>query len=155
MTTTAQRHIDAISARIVNKTNVIGLRKALNHVARLRAGYSGNRSSVTPEQADYIEELLDHKQPLVVGELHESGLKLLRSPRYKKRLENYQDVIANLQAFHLVRFDMVGNGIGKAVPVYKATAGGESYFYFRNVPWQTAYFDGEESGPVIVGRNSR
>lgn len=40
-----------------------------------------------------------------------------------------------------------------AVPVYRATAGGENYFYFRNIPWQSANAYGEESGPVIVRGN--
>ncbi len=150
---TFQRHLDAIAGGTVTKSNVIGIRKAINHVERLRAGWSGNRSNVTPEQCDTLETALERRQPLVIGALHESGLALLRSKRYAKRLANYADVIANLKAFHLVRFDRIGNGGRYAVPVYRATAGGENYFYFRNIPWQSAWTSGEESGPVIVRGN--
>src|SRR3954470_14334187 len=83
--TTAERHFNAIADGRVTKSNVIGIRKAINHVERLRAGYSGNRSSVTPDQAAWLERALADREPHVVGELHESGLKLLRSPRYRKR----------------------------------------------------------------------
>jgi hypothetical protein len=150
---TAKKHLDAIASGRVTKSNVIGIRKAINHVERLRAGWSGNRSNVTPEQCDEIEAALERRQPLVIGELHESGLALLRSKRYAKRLANYVDVIGNLKAFHLVRFDRIGRDGSHAVPVYRATAGGENFFYFRNVPWQTAWTSGEESGPVIVKGN--
>lgn len=150
MNPTVQRHVDAVSAFQVSKSNIIGIRKALNHAERLRAGYSGNRSSVTIADAERIEELVEHKQPLVVGELHETGLKLLRDRRYAGRLEHVADIIANLKAFHLVRFDRIGPRGMHVVPVYRATAGGENYFYFRNVPWQSAHYMGEESGPVIV-----
>lgn len=148
MNATAERHLKAIAHGAVTRSHVIGIRKALNHVGRLRAGWSGNRSNVTPAEADAIEAALERRQPLVIGELHDSGLALLRSKRYAKRLANYADVIANLKAFHLVRFDELR--AGHVVPVYRATAGGENYFYFRNIPWQSAWSLGEESGPTIV-----
>lgn len=145
---TVQRHIDAVSACNVTKSNVIGMRKIINHGERIRAGWSGNRSSATPDDMDRLKELVEHKQPLVTGELHETGLAVLRNKRYAKRLEHYMDVIANIKAFHLVRFDRIGDRGQYAVPVYRANAGAGAYFYFRNIPWQS-----HGDGPEIVKGN--
>lgn len=151
MINAAQRHIDAISSRMVRKTNVIGMRKALAHVDRIRAGWSGNRSNATPEQADRIEQLLHDKRPTVLGELHDSGAKLLRDPRWRKRFSDVQrDIIGKAGdpiRFDLIRFDRVGRG--SLVPVYCVTTW-RGKFCFRNIPWQTAFYAGLESGPVVV-----
>lgn len=142
--TTAQKHLAAIHAGTITKTNMIGIRKALNHVDRLRNGYSGNRSSVTPAEADALETALHACRPLVTGELHASGLALLRSPRYAKRLANYRDVIdAPDLRFQLMRFDRVGE-FEKAVPVYRAATLKGSFEFF-NIPWQSG-----GDGPEIV-----
>lgn len=142
----------AIEAGTVTKTNVIGIRKAINHVERLRAGWSGNRSNVTPEEADTLEEALRRHEPRVVGELHESGLKLLRSPRWRKRWNERQAaIIEHLDRFALVRFDRIGQT--NAVPVYRAISNDRGSFLFRNVPWQTANYTGEPSGPIDMGEN--
>jgi hypothetical protein len=37
------------------------------------------------------------------------------------------------------------------VPVYRAIDGAGRSFTFRNIPWQTAYYSGGESGPVVLG----
>jgi hypothetical protein len=150
--TTAERHFNAIADGRVTKSNVIGIRKAINHVERIRAGYSGNRSSVTPDEAAWLERALADREPHVVGELHESGLKLLRSPRYRKRWNEAQaGIISRLDHFALVRFDRMGRNGTHAIPVYRAVAATGQSFLFRNIPWQTAYYEGEESGPVVVG----
>lgn len=151
--TTAQRHIDAISARCLTKTNVIGIRKALAHVDRIRAGYSGNRSNATPEQADRMENLIAQKRPTVLGELHDSGVELLRSPRYAKRWNDEQREIigdAHLR-FDLIRFDRERSAV---IPVYCATSW-KGRFCFRNIPWQTAFYLGLESGPTVEPDNER
>lgn len=149
--TTAQRHLDAISARTITKTNVIGIRKALAHVDKLRAGYSGNRSNVTPEQAARMETEIEHKRPTVIGELHATGLKVLRSPRWAKRFNEAQTKIiwADHLRFDLIRFDREGSVI---VPVY-CVVSFAGRFCFRNIPWQTAFYSGLESGPVVVEDN--
>lgn len=152
--TAAERHLKAIAAGEVTKSNVIGIRKAINHVERLRAGWSGNRSNVTSAEVDAIEEALRQREPCVVGELHESGLKLLRSPRWRKRWnERQRGIIERLDHFALVRFDRIERGT-HAIPVYRAIATTGQSFLFRNIPWQTAYYEGEESGPVVVGENA-
>lgn len=160
----AQRHLKAIAAGVVTKTNVIGIRKALAHVDRLRMGYSGNRSNVTREEADAIEQALLESRPTVTGELVETGKRLLQSPRYAKRLADFAPALARIDHFRLIRFDRVQyqRGLGTLVPVYAVWAKvppcigpdpfppGVTYevFVFRNVPWQSG-----GNGPEIQGRD--
>lgn len=89
-------------------------------------------------------------RPTVAGELHESGLKVLRNRRYAKRWNDMQRAIINypLLTFRLLRFDRVGR---YSVPVFLAV-GDERMgsFAFRNIPWQTAYYAGLDDGPRVV-----
>lgn len=148
---TAERHMAAIQSGEVTKTNVIGIRKAVNHAERLRAGFTGNRSAVTIPEANALETALEHREPRVVGELHESGLVVLRSPRWRKRWNEKQaGIIERLDHFKLARFDRIGSRGAHAVPVYRAVDVTGQSFLFRNVPWQSAHYSGEESGPVVV-----
>lgn len=134
MQTTMQGHIAAIRAGEVTKTNVIGLRKALNHAERLRRGLTGNRLSVTPEETDAaIISIWEHK-PRVTGVLHDTGLKVLRNPRYRKRLAHVRPIIDALVEFRLVDFEEVGQGY--FVPVYQAR-GADGAFRFVNISWQS------------------
>lgn len=148
--TAMQRHLDAIRAGEVTKTNVIGLRKAVNHVARLERGWSGNRSAATGGEVREALDALAKLEPRVAGELVDSGKKLLQSPRYRKRLSAVADIVASLDGFRLVRFDWID--ATHVIPVYRATSPRGS-FLFRNIPWQTAYYQGAESGPVLVGES--
>lgn len=154
MKTAAQRHLAAIEAGQVTKSNVIGIRKALAHVDRLRRGWPGNRSNATPAEADEIEEALRLCEPTVTGELYETGMKVLRSPRWRKRWNERQAaIIAWPRArIDLVRFDRVGEHGQYLVPVYRVI-GLRGSFLFRNLPWQTAYYIGEPSGPIDMGEN--
>jgi hypothetical protein len=145
MDSTAQKHLSAITAGEVTKSNVIGIRKAMNHVARLRAGWSGNRSNATALDVSRMVEALRMVEPRVVdGALCASGLKLLQSPRYAKRLAPVADIIAALDTFRLVRFDPIGDGL-HVIPIYRATATDGRSFLFRNIPWQSG-----GNGPEIV-----
>ncbi|WLJ71172.1 hypothetical protein [Sphingomonas phage Carli] len=137
-------HLEAIKSGTVTKTNVIGIRKAINHVERITRGYSGNRSNATVADVTAIERALADCEPVVSGELHDSGLKLLRSKRYAKRLEPVADIVANLESFRLVAYDRIGDSGLHSVPVYRATGAGRS-FLFRNVAWQSG-----GNGPEIV-----
>lgn len=143
LSATYLRHLKAIKADAVTKTNVIGLRKALNHQARLDRRLSGNRCNVTPQEVQWLEEALERDQPRVVGELHDSGLKLLQSRRYRKRLEAVADIIANLDCFRLIGFEMIDDL--HHVPVYRAIAKDGRKFKFRNVAWQSG-----GDGPEIL-----
>ena len=141
------RHMAAIASGNVTKTNVIGLRKACNHVERLAKGWSGNRCAATPSEVAAALEALEAKTPIVRGELHESGVRLLTDRRYRKRLEPVADKIAALQGFCLVGFHDVERG--QFTPVYRAY-GSAGTFDFYNVAWQVAVAFEIEGGPHIL-----
>ena len=136
-----QHHLEAIQAGKVTKTNIIGIRKAINHVQRIANGWSGNRSSATAEEVARIEYELDNVQPIVTGELHDSGLAIMRNKRYLKALP---ECAATVDMFRLIRFDRIGHSGEYAVPVYRAI-GPDGAFNFRNIPWQSG-----GNGPEIV-----
>lgn len=142
-----RRHILAIESGNVTKTNVIGLRKALNHVERLRQGWSGNRSNATLDETRAALEALERRKPLVRGELHASGVRLLTDKRYKKRLASVADKIAALQGFCLVDFVEIADC--QYTPVFEAW-GDAGTFRFYSIPWQTAYWKGLEGGPQLM-----
>lgn len=132
-------HLMAVQAGEVTRTNVIGIRKALNAEARRVAGFSIGCTSPKINGTDlaHIERELERVQPRVLGELHDSGKALLEGKRYRKRLEPVADIIADLEGFRLVRFDRLGRYDEYAVPVYKAEARDGRSFEFRVIPWQS------------------
>jgi hypothetical protein len=139
------RHCAAVTAGTVTKTNVIGMRKAINDMER------GHWPSDMIDAQFELEEALQQRQPVVAGELHESGLKVLRNRRYAKRWnEREQGIIDRLDHFKLLRFDRVGNGGRYSVPVFKAVDATGQSFAFRNIPWQTAYYGRLDDGPRVV-----
>lgn len=139
-------HMAAIKSGEVTKSNVIGLRKAINANARReqRLSTSSTCPKLTGEQVEALEAALLKHKPRVVGELHDSGLKLLRSPRYKKRLADVRPIIDSLQSFHLVSFDRTGDHGLQSHPVYMAR-GKAGSFLFRNIPWQS-----HGNGPEVI-----
>lgn len=145
------RHRAAVCAGKVEKTNIIGIRKAINTMEQSRENSEALTDAIFQPECD-----IKFRVPVVIGALHDSGLKVLRNPRYKKRWDGYeQDVIDNLDHFELIRFDRVGPRGRYAVPVYRAVAYvgigcDERSFAFRNIPWQTAYFSGLDDGPRVV-----
>lgn len=145
------RHIAAIRSRNVTKRNVIGLRKAINHVDRLASGWSGNRSNATFAEVDSAMAALAECKPMVRGDLHASGVRILTDKRYAKRLAPVADKIAKLMSFHLVGFECIKTGYH--VPIYEAdTQAGNFRFYV--IPWQSANAYGLESGPTLLGADS-
>lgn len=146
--TAMQRHLDAIASGQVTATNIIGIRKAANHVARIQNGWSGSRSNATPGEVAAAFAALAKCEPLVRGDLHASGVRTVANKRYAKRWTPDQaQVIATLHGFRLVGFEMLGDS--HHVPVFRAV-GESGSFLFRNVPWQSADALGEKSGPVVV-----
>jgi hypothetical protein len=146
---TAKRHMKAICGGEVTKSNVIGLRKAFNHVERLKRGWSGNRSAVTIEEADKLRAELERHQPRVVGELHESGLKLLRSPRYKKLWTPHQAAaIEGATFFRLIGFVLIDST--HYAPAYRVFTKAGPAFAFYHVPWQAALGGQAEAGPHVL-----
>jgi hypothetical protein len=147
--TTLEKHTDAIKRGVVTKSNVIGIRKLINAAERREQGYSVSRTAATVTETLELRRLIAERQPVVEGELHESGVKVLRNPRYAKRWnERERAIIDRLHHFTLAGFDLIGRD--HAVPVYRAVSALGPSFIFRNIPWQTAYYEGEESGPVAL-----
>lgn len=142
-------HMKAIQSGEVTRLTVIGLRKSINADARRGMGLSV--SSTAPKlkgrELNLIEHALREQRPRVVGQLHDTGLKLLRSPRYRKRLERVRDIVDNLTSFHLVAFDRIGRHGLNCVPVFEARGLAGRAFIFRNVPWQS----GGEGPEVLEG----
>jgi hypothetical protein len=141
-----QKHIDAIASGEVTKTNIIGLRKAMNatvfphlYCKRLAA------SSDLIEQVYLALAMIDRDNPKVVGDLHDSGVKTLQNKRYAKRLAEYQDVIEWPSHFELCGFDKIGAYGQYVVPIYRLTGQNGGTFKFMNIPWQSG-----GNGPEIV-----
>lgn len=150
MTATAKKHMKAICGGSVEKTNIIGLRKIFNAQWRKDMGYSVSRvaPNVTAKEVADLHRALERNQPKVTGELHASGLKLLQDRRYRHRLEDVRDIIANLDCFRLIGFTEIdtGCGGGNHYPVYRAIAKDGRKFTFYNVPWQSGG-DGPQLDP--------
>lgn len=142
-----QRHIDAIERGEVTKSNIIGLRKALNNQARIDNGWSIGVTApkVTSDKLWEAYHLIERIRPRVVGELHESGLKVLRNRRYAKRLAEWRDVIDWPSHFELCYFEPFGRRGEYYAPVYRLVGQNGGSFKFINIPWQSG-----GNGPEIV-----
>lgn len=158
---TFAKHLADVKSGEITKSNVIGIRKAMNAYDLKARRYSISRTCPewTGSQVTGIERALDQHKPRVAGELHETGLALLRSPRYRKRLASVAEIIAGLEHFRLVRFDRLGSNGVHSVPVYQVwckippkgdALDGGTYqaFTFRNIPWQSG-----GNGPEIEGKD--
>jgi hypothetical protein len=142
-----QRHLADIESGNVTKTNVIGLRKALNHVTRLARGWSGNRCAATADEVRAALDALERHKPLVRGDLHASGVRLLTDKRYRKRLEPVADKVAALHGFRLVGYQETADCQHAAIFEAVGTAGA---FRFYSIPWQTALYSDLDGGPHIL-----
>lgn len=136
------RHLAAVQSGTVEKTNIIGIRKAVNAMEQ------GNWPAAMIDAQFELEQAIAEREPVVVGTLHETGLKVLRNPRYAKRWTELQAaIIERLHDFKLVRFDRVNPHRWQSVPVYRATDTLGRSFLFRNIPWQSAHYLGLDDGP--------
>lgn len=150
---TFKKHIAAIESGRIERSNIIGIRKALNAWGRQSRGYSVSRTAprVAIEDINGAEHAIERHHPTAIGQLHESGLKVLRNPRYRRRwTEAQQRIIDGACRFDLIRFDPVADG-RNWVPVWRVISRDGEHFAFRNIPWQTAWSFGEEDGPRVVG----
>lgn len=145
------RHTAAVNAGRVDKTNIIGIRKAINEMER--------NACNPPAMVDALFTLecaITEQRPTVAGSLHDSGLKVLRNPRYAKRWTPEQrNVVDSVDHFELIRFDRLGSRGRYAVPVYRAVSWNGRSFAFRNIPWQTAYYAGLDDGPRVVSERGQ
>jgi hypothetical protein len=148
MNKTAKKHFVAVQSGQVTKTNIIGFRKLLNSLSR--SGRGGSTGCTAPkaswQDADNILSEIHKRKPIVTGALHDSGLKMLQSKRYRKRLESVAAVISNLAEFRLVNFEEFGTSSGELhYPIYRAIANDGASFDFVNIPWQSG-----GNGPTLV-----
>lgn len=146
MSKAMQKHLAAIEGGLVNQTNVIGIRKALNSYWRAERGYSYSDTNppMTRDEYNRLFPLLREKAPIVEGRLHETGVKLLQSKRYKSRLKDVAHIVSNLTMFRLVDFN-ISYQDGTATPVFKAfNSKGEGFKYICR-PWQSG-----GNGPEIL-----
>lgn len=148
---TFAKHLDAIRSGAVDRSNVIGIRKALNMAARRSLGLSGSRTApkATDEELELLVDLLAEHRPRVVGELHDSGIKQLTDKRYRRQLQSVADVVDNLAGFRLVGFEYLGRDGLYTTPVYRAEGANGGSFAFINVPWQSG---GNGPEPQYSGR---
>lgn len=148
-----EKHLAAIKAGRIDRTNIIGIRKAFNAYDRASRGYSTSRTAPAISQAEFdaLNGAIDECRPVAVGEFHTGGMKVLRNKRYANRWTLHQrSVIDRLAHFQLVRFDWIGPRFSHCVPVFRAVAESGDRFTFRNIPWQSAWSLGEEDGPRVV-----
>lgn len=151
MSAAFQKHLDAIASGKVMRTNIIGLRKALNEFERARNRYSRSTTAtqITAEEYSEAERLIKLHHPTAIGELHTNGLSVLRNPRYRSRWNDEQRrVIDSNCHFELVRFDWLTSV--HCVPVWRAVSPAGEHFTFRTIPWQTAWSLGLGDGPCVV-----
>lgn len=144
---TFDAHLAAIISGQVTKTNVIGIRKALNAETRRASGWKVGRTSpnVTEAQFEALWDALREHKPIVIGELHKTGLTQIRNERYRRQLHSVADILPNVTRFRLVGFDAIGRRGECWVPVYRAETETGSGFRFVNVPWQSG-----GRGPELV-----
>jgi len=146
---TLARHLATINSGEITRSTVIGLRKALNLALRRAGRWSVPSTAPTLAQTDALEDAISARWPTVVGELHDSGVKLLQSPRYAKRWNAKEAaIIGNICDFRLCRFDRIGPQQMHVVPVYSVRSHGGQSFKFRNIPWQSG-----GDGPEVEGRD--
>jgi len=149
----AEKHLAAIKSGHIDKGNVIGMRKAFNHVARIGRGWSVSPSAprVSFEEVDAMQAALENYRPKVTGELHETGKALLQSRRYAKRWNEVQThAISQIDHFRLIGFEENPGQKGSFVPVYEVWARDSmglmrNAFTFWNIPWQSG-----GNGPEIL-----
>lgn len=131
-----KQHLAAIQAGEVTGTIIRGIRKAINADNRRRSGWSVGRTapSLQGKALENVRRAILDRAPVVVGEMHAGGLKVLRNKKYAKRLAPVSDIVNNLVRFRLVDF---WEDRGITTPIYRAEAANGCSFDFHNIAWQS------------------
>jgi hypothetical protein len=134
----ANEHKEAVEGGKITRSNVIAIRRALNADMRRLNGWSVSKTApkLSGEKLYELCEQIETANPLVCGQLHDSGLKLLRSKRYAKRLARYSDIIAEIKEFRLMGFYQAHSN-SNSTPIYRAIAKNGKGFNFTCQPWQS------------------
>lgn len=141
-----QRHMATIKTGEVTKTEVIGIRKAMN--AFNLDSERGKESNVSFRELEQISELLWNIRPIVKGDLHDSGVELLQRKRYRRQLESVAEIVADISHFRLIGYHEDGGRVLKAYPVYRCFDHKGKSFPFYVIPWQS-----NGNGPVVAPSN--
>lgn len=144
---TFDRHLAAVRSCIIDKSNIIGIRRMISQSERKARGWSiGSTACVVPlDDLDTLESEIARMHPTARGELHKGGVSVLTNPRYKKRLENVRHIVDTVSRFDLLRFERIGNHGQNCVPVWRAINRDGQSFVFRHIPWQSG-----GNGPEIL-----
>lgn len=145
MNGTYSRHMAAIESH-VTRTNIIGIRKALNAFHRGANGWSVSVTSPawTYDQFRSILSAVQRYQPVIAGNMHESGITTLQraQKRYSGRFTARQcAVIDKIWQFRLIDWHLHDNHY---YPVIRAVGTNQDYFDFINIPWQSG-----GNGPIV------
>jgi hypothetical protein len=143
---TYYRHIAAIR-HTVTRSNIIGIRKALNAFHRNVNGWSISCTSPvwTYDMFRQAMDAVQRYQPVISGDMHESGIATLQRAvrRYKGRFNAAQSaIIADIWHFRLAGWHLDDNNY---YPVIRVTARNGEWFDFINIPWQS-----NSNGPTVV-----
>jgi hypothetical protein len=145
---TLARHLTAINSGRVTRSNVIGMRNLINAAEKSADGWH-IRNAPSLEQIDELEKAIAAVHVEVIGELHDSGLVLLRNKRHAKLWNDTERaIIEKADHFRLTGFDRIGPREIHAVPVYRLYGAGLQSFTFRNIPWQSG-----GNGPEILRKH--
>lgn len=138
---TYQKHLADIRTGTITKYNVIGIRKAINLRTRFTGGWSITRDARvwSAEEMDFLLRELSARKPHAAGELHITGLKLLRDTRYAKTFDADQRSIIESDGCHfrLTGFYPIGRHGENCVATYECCALNGRSFGFWNIPWQS------------------
>ena len=136
--TPVEKHIAAIKSGAVDKSTIAGLRKAINAMERRDRGWSvgSTATHMTDDEFTEITALLMRQPPRIVGALHDSGVALLKSKRYRRQLAGVMHVVDDVKEFRLVGFEYVGRALDHVTPVYRAINSRGNCFDYTNLPWQ-------------------
>lgn len=141
-----QRHMATIKTGEITKTEVIGIRKAMNAYELDISRHW--KSDIDNKELTRCLELLAEVKPLVKGDLHDSGKELLQRKRYRRHLESVAEIVEDISHFRLVGYEQRGQHVLKAFPVYRCYNHKGKSFPFYVVPWQSG-----GNGPVIASYN--
>lgn len=141
---TYEKHLNAICAGTVGKTNIVGLRKAVNADIRRQHGWGTSRTcpATTHREVTALMNAIREHHPRADEALTASGLKVLRNRRYTKRWTEAQRLVID----HCTGFRLVDwyEWRGGTTPMWRAVADC-GYFDFINIPWQSG-----GDGPTVT-----
>jgi hypothetical protein len=140
----AARHLAQIQTGRIDASTLRGLRKLVSGSLRKADGWSvGGGQAVAPlgDLWKVLDAITLHK-PAATGELHDSGLEVMRNKRHRSSLPDFAPDVCG---FVLVNYELQGPRKTYFVPIWRATTADGRYFDFQNIPWQSG-----GNGPEVL-----